>query len=226
MWRAAGKPTGREILLFAAVEGYRIEGSYRSRRAVQYNLRGLQSYGLIEIVHGPNTVRRPTTYRLCVPRFGKRQTYTEAKAKIGAQRETHPYRAHRTNGHTEPSEIPSGASSPESPNPAPGAAASPQPPPAVPVREKLPTLVDLVLDGSRKAERLRKLRVEFRTLVEKLVKGHERYLSSEGLIELQPNHPDFRLPLPRDQAIRKACVEMGLTKEHGQELAKEGEEGL
>ncbi len=220
MWRAAGKPTGREILLFAAVDGYRIEGSYRSRRAVQYNLRGMQEYRLIEVVYGPNTVRRPTTYRLCIPRFGKRQTYTEAKAaKIQPQRESHSRHPHHSNGHAKPSEIPSGASSPESPT-APGAAAERQPPPTAPVREQ-PKLVDLILDGSRKAVRLRQLRIDFRTRVEALIKGHERYRSNEGEIEMAPNHPDYRLPMPRDQAIEKARIELGMSKDEAQEFAKE-----
>ena len=79
MWRAAGKPHGQEILLFAAVEGYRIEARYRSRRAVQYNLRALEALGVIELAKAANTIRRPATYRLRTDQLGKRQTYADIK---------------------------------------------------------------------------------------------------------------------------------------------------
>lgn len=164
--------------------------------------------------------RRTPTYALCLeelpPPAESEEEYVAARTRKRAQRESHPRRMHH-NGHAAPSEIPSAASSPESPTPA-QPAASLQPPPAAPVRVESPTLVGMLLDGSRKAERLRKLRIEFRTRIAALVAGHERYLSSEGLIELAPNHPDYRLPLPRDQAIEQAISEIGLTGDEARDL--------
>lgn len=124
-----------------------------------------------------------------------------------------------------PPDAPTASSRPAQP-----AAARSQPPPAAAVREQNPTLVDLVLDGSRRAERMRKLRVQFASRVAELIAGCERYLGREGWVELQPNHPDFQLPLPRDQAFQQARKDMGLTEAEAAELREfvkeQGEEGL
>lgn len=120
---------------------------------------------------------------------------------------------------TSPSSAPPEASPPVQP------AARPQPSPAAPAREN--TLVDLVLDGSRKAERVRKLRADFGIRVAELIAGRQRYTGREGLVELQPNHPEYRLPMARDEAIRQACDEFGIDEAQGRQLrqVKNSEEG-
>lgn len=157
MWRAAGKPVGSEILLFAAVEGYRIEARYRSRRAVQYNLRALETLGAIEIVKGANTIRRPTTYRLRTDSLGKRQTYADVKKRKRPQS-------------ISDSPAPSPA---RTPAPAQGHAAAPETPSvaAVPVPVDAGHRSTRPAPGSRAERRVHELRQELAGRMLALMKG-------------------------------------------------------
>jgi hypothetical protein len=84
MWRAAGEITGREILLFASVEGYSVEAG-KCVRQTRYNLRALEESGVIELAYPPNQRIRPgyfrhtATYRLRLDRLRQRQTYRQLR---------------------------------------------------------------------------------------------------------------------------------------------------
>jgi hypothetical protein len=206
MWRAAGKPHGKEIQLFAAVEGYRIEARYNSRRSVQYNLRELQKFGIIELVHGANTIRRPATYRLRTDRLGKRQTYTDAKAQ---RRAPHHSNGH-SNGHAAASDLP-----PQSPTPA-------QPEPPTPAAVRAFEHSSFRKFGSRAAREALKLRAQLAARIAELMKGCDGYVTGPDKcwIPLKPDDPNYRLPLPRDQAIEQARIELQLTRLEASELLK------
>lgn len=206
MWEAAGRPTGKEIHFFAAVEGYRIEARWKSRRTVQRNLRRLEQRGLIKLTHGANTIRRPATYQLHTDRLGKRQTYMDVKSQRKAV--AHFPRSQSTSSPDVPPEA----------SPSVQPAARPQPSPAAPAREN----ETFRKFGSRAAREARKLRVAlFRYVAENMRVPRDRYGH-----DLSPGDEGYRLPMPRDQAIREACVDLALTEPEGRELLKFGEEFL
>jgi hypothetical protein len=200
MWRAAGKPQGQEILLFAAVDGYRIEARYRSRRAVQYNLRALEAIGVIELAKGANTIRRPATYRLRTDALGKRQTYADAK-----------------NARKRPHSI-----SHSSPAPAQEPAAQPTPvTAAAPVREEGHRSSARHL-GTRKFQRIREARAELVAKIAELMKGcHGAVRTNDGAsLWVDEDSPLYRPPMSRENAFISACMSLQLTEREGRELLK------
>jgi hypothetical protein len=197
MWRAAGKPHGQTIFLFAAVEGYRIEARYRSRRTVQYNLRALEKLGAIELAHGANTIRRPATYRLRVEALGKRQTYADIK-----------------NNRKSPHSI-SQVSSPKPPQ----EHASPQPQMQA---SAAPVAVVESERGSRQPRRLTPR--EGPKLVAKmaeLMRGHTRHCQLDGYsFNLQPDDYRYRAPMTQEKALVAACMNLGIAYEDALEHLK------
>lgn len=104
-------------------------------------------------------------------------------------------------------------SSPPEASPTVPAAAPTQPAPPAAAPERENTLIDLVLDGSRKAERVRKLRADLGIRVAKLIEGCRGQMrTSSGYVWVDETHRDYRLPMPRDQAIREAAVEFSLSE--------------
>jgi hypothetical protein len=213
MWRAAGKPHGKEIFLFAAVEGYRIEARYKSRRSVQYNLRQLADpkVGAIELVHGANTIRRPATYRLRVEALGKRQTYTDFKNQRKA-----------------PHSVPRRPAPPNAPAPAAApptkfeeaarfldakrghATPAPTPQPGGrPQRTRAPRRLT-----SREGPQLVARMAE-------LMRGCKgRVNTSQGLIFVDEDDYRYREPLPQDKALIAACMSLGIAEDDAREHLK------
>jgi DNA-binding MarR family transcriptional regulator len=207
MWEAAGRPTGKEIHFFAAVEGYRIEARWKSRRTVQRNLRRLEQRGLIKLTHGANTIRRPATYQLHTDRLGKRQTYMDVKSQRKAV------------AHFPRSESTSSPDAPPEASPTVQPAARPQPSPAAPAREHRQVRPDL---GSRSYERIKKQRHEFAARFTDHIRGRTSYVEEHSGIEiqLQPGNSGHRFKLPRDKAFLRTCQDMRITEEEGRELMK------
>ncbi len=100
MWEAAGEVHGNEILLFASIGKYS-HASRKCERQIRYNLRVLETDGVLEKVFPANSRIRPgyfrhtTTYRLRIDRLRQRQTcrqYEESKpitAPIAPKRVEH-----------------------------------------------------------------------------------------------------------------------------------------
>jgi hypothetical protein len=210
MWRAAGRPQGKEILLFAAVEGYRIEARYKSRRAVQYNLRALEQIGVIELAKGANTIRRPATYRLRTDALGKRQTYADVKNQRKA-----------------PQPI---SQSPSQSSPQAQDAAVPQPrtAPAAPVTpaESAGRFLDAKRGTHRTTERqLRQLSsrdaAKLIAKIAELMRGNTRHRQLDGYsFNLQPDDSRYRAPLSQEKALISACMTLGIPHEAAEEHLK------
>ncbi len=196
-----------------------------SRLTVQRWIDELERAGILVKIIPENTwvgqpgnrkFRHTPTYKFCRENVHRAQTEAEwvekkREAKFRAQRASTAYGTHR-NGHAKPSEIPSGASSPESPNPA-QPAVSQQPPPAA-ARE----IEDL---GSRKQERVRNLRIRLGAKIAEFMEGVNHVQTLEGFFKkIEPGHVKYLAPLPRDVAILKACEALGITEAEGRELLK------
>jgi hypothetical protein len=197
MWRAAGKPQGQEILFFAAVDGYRIEARYRSRRAVQYNLRALEAIGVIELTKGANTVRRPATYRLRTDALGKRQTYADVKNQ-------------RKRPHSISQSSPAPAQEPAAPAP-------PSSPAAAPVREET---------HRNTGRATRKLTPrEGPKLVAKMIElmrgRHGSVPTRFGeTVWIDKDDPEYRAPMSQEKALISACMTLGIPHEAAEEHLK------
>ena len=195
MWRAAGRPQGKEILLFAAVDGYRIEARYKSRRSVQRNLRSLEKLGVIELVKAANTIRRPATYRLRIDKLGKRQNYADVK--------------NRRKAPTPITDFPA-ASPDHAVAPAPRATAPAAPPPS---REESAREFLRAKQGiSHTEKKPRQIsRREAASLVAKmaeLMRGHTRQVEAEGgySYSLSADDPRYRAPMSQESALISACM--------------------
>lgn len=196
MWRAAGKPTGKEIFFFAAVEGYRIEARYKSRRAVQYNLRALASekLGVLELVHGPNTIRRPATYRLRTDRLGKRQTYADIKKNR---------KSPHSISQVFPPPPPQDAATTQSPQVA-VVVATPAREPVRPPRRLTPR------EGPKLIAQMTEL-----------MRGYTRHRQMDGYAwDLSPDDPRYRAPMTQENALISACMTLGIPYEAALEHLK------
>lgn len=200
MWEAANRPHGREILFFAAVEGYRVEANWRCRRTVQRHLRRLEGLGIIELVHGSNTIRRPATYRLRTDRLGRRKSYLEAKAER---------RAHLVSPPTPRPDPPN--SEPSSPRPVQSAAVQTPAPPAAAPRGGTHRRIAPPQEPEAKFQITARLGGKLIGRIHELVKGVTSAAGLDGLeFELRPGQRGYREPLKPSSALLVACRDLGI----------------
>lgn len=209
MWRASQKPYGNEIYFFAAMEGYRREGRYKSKRTVRYNLRALEKLGVIELVYHANSriradrFRHTATHRLNIQRLGQRETYQQFK-------ENQPIAT----------PLPPRSIAPESSTPAPSPA--PVTPIAPPSRSS--TMQRDHRGTERESRKLPDLTVRQRKeLVQRIpifMKGcHGNVATRYGESRyIGPDDPEYRAPMDKDSAILAACEWM--CTNHGTSMEK------
>lgn len=211
-WIAAGRPFGREILFFKAVDHYRRACRYRSERTVRYNLRAAESLGLLEIAHRrehgghfhhiwirPRTetdrgeYRRVTTHRLPISlllqwRQSKRTPSDVTPIRKPAQPPPPP---------TPPAPP---AAKPEHRSPRSAGGGVPRGPRQLTPREG-PRLVAAMAD---------------------LMRGCSGNIQARdgAMMYVGPDHPNYRAPMTQEEALSTACMTMGIPYDAAREHLK------
>lgn len=199
-WRASGKPSGAEVYFFATVEGYRIEGRYRSERTVRYNLRKCEQLGILEKVYEPNSwiranyYRHTATHRLNISALKRRQTYQHFKNNRPLAQ----------------------------PLPPQSVKENPTPVLAQPKCEP-PQTAPIALTPQRQAEHRqigRHTRRDCAKLIALIVQLMRGRTHGEFGWKLAPDDERYRAPMSRDAAIEAACRSFSWTVESAMDAMK------
>lgn len=220
-WIASGRPHGREIQLFKAVDDYRRACYYKSATTARSNLRAAEQLGLLEVAYRdprgnchhiwirPRTerdkglYRRVTTHRLPI-------------ALLLRWRHGHK---------TEVTLIRKPAQPVEPPTP---------PTPDAPVRERTTAAPPASnqahpnqthRSSQRQANPARKLTPrEGPKLVNemrRLMQGVKGHVGVDRLwIEYPPGHPRYREPMPQEDALKAACMTLAIPEQSAREFLK------
>lgn len=204
MWKAAAKPWGNEVLLFASVEGYSIEAGVCERQ-FRYNLRALEKIGVVELVYPANSRIRPdrfrhtATHRLNLSKLRRRTTYEDVKS---SRKFATPIRSQ---------------------SPAPAAAAAP---PSQAVTPPASPAASGAVCRTTSPKPIRKLTPregpELVKRMKDLMAGQVEYFSpADGFsVSISPGHPRYRAPMSQENALIAACMSLGIPTESAREHLK------
>lgn len=196
-YEAAGRPTGKEVLLFCASQGIEMEARIAERTA-RYHRRALEKAGLVELVYNPmqrirtDYFRHTATWRLNISALISMAPVKSYKQHRAARQVATPIRPQSA---THPT--------PESSTAAPVDASSREPAPRpqpVPARENVRRAPQL-------STRQRK------ELVQRIAYFKKGCTHRNPHWPLKPEDPEYRAPMTRSEAIVAACKSM--CEEHG-----------
>lgn len=220
MWIAAGRPFGADVQLFKAVGDYRKACYYRSDSTVRYNLRAAEDLGLLEIAHRD---RRGNCHHIWIrPRTesdnGLYRRVTTHRLPISLLMQWRQAHRAETAGEVTPIRKPALPTAPPPKSPAP---AAPAPQRATPAAEKPEHR------GTDRSQGRHTYR-ETKKFVERIDWHAAGFHGSQGMRYVDVGDADYRAPMNRALAFKRACedfrwsVESAIEamKRHGFQLAE------
>lgn len=213
-YEAAGRPTGKDVLLFCASQGIEMEARIAERTA-RYHRRALEKAGLVELVYSPmqrirtDYFRHTATWRLNISALISMAPVKSYKQHRAARQVATPIRPHSA-AHPTPE------ASTATPSDASSSAPAPRPQP-VPQR-----------DVRRRRQLTTRQRRELVRRIAYFAKGcHGPQRDVDGGIGqfVRPGDPGYRAPMSRSEAIVAACKSMcqseGVAEESAIEAARD-----
>jgi hypothetical protein len=195
-YEAAGRPTGKDVLLFCASEGVEMEAGI-SERTARYHRRALEKAGLVELVYSPmqriraDYFRHTATWRLnlsALTAMSPRKSYKQHKAARPLAMPIRPQSVKHPTPATSTTAAPSDASS------------STQPPSDPPKRD----------NGQRVLSLTRRQRAKLVQRIPIFINGRHGSVGTTdgGRRYIQPGDPDYIAPMSKPEAILAACKSM------------------